>query len=502
MSNAELILSWTKVEGFNLCSFAKDKEKVGLLLEETSWMDSFNYKKLTNRVRVDCLQCGYTEETFPTCYCGNPVTYNKSGGTGFIDYCSDDCKKRLPKLPIDTQNKLNDRNWLYQKRVIEEMSAKSIGLVLGCSEFPVGVSLKKFDITLNRKLTESPKHVQDFLNDIDFLTSQISKKRKMQDIADDIGSSKASVSLACKKFNLVPNTPNSYARTHITVSKECQQVIDYIQTQTNELIEINNRSILNGKEIDILIPSLNIGFEYNGIFSHIHKHKVDIINKEKSYHYDKTFGAKQHGIKLFHIFSDDWLSNTTVMKSMISAKLGIFERTIYARKCEIVEVPVYEKITFLNANHIQGKDRSKYAYGLKFDGELVALMSFCNSRYNKNYTWELNRFAVIRHTKVIGGFSRLLKAFRRIYSGSIISYADISYSDGGVYYKNDFRLLKQNKPGYSYVNLKTGITRMHRSNFTKAKISTTDDTRTEEQIMFANGYRQIYDCGTYAFVLD
>ena len=44
----------------------------------------------------------------------------------------------------------------------------------------------------------------------------------------------------------------------------------------------NDRTILIGQEIDILLPDVKIGFEYNGLYWHSE------LKKEKKYHINKT----------------------------------------------------------------------------------------------------------------------------------------------------------------------------------------------------------------------
>jgi len=79
-------------------------------------------------------------------------------------------------------------------------------------------------------------------------------------------------------------------------------------------------------------------------------------------------------------------------------------------------------------------------YGLEYGGELVAVMTFSKSRYNKNVVWELVRFANKLDTIVIGGFSKLLAYFRKFNSCSIVSYCDKSRGFGSVYINQRFIL--------------------------------------------------------------
>ena len=58
------------------------------------------------------------------------------------------------------------------------------------------------------------------------------------------------------------------------------------------LIKENDRSILNGKELDILIPSEKIGIEFNGNYFHSTKFH------DKDYHLDKTLLSNKKNAKV------------------------------------------------------------------------------------------------------------------------------------------------------------------------------------------------------------
>jgi len=71
------------------------------------------------------------------------------------------------------------------------------------------------------------------------------------------------------------------------------------------------------------------------------------------------------------------------------------------------------------------------------------------------------------NTNVVGGFSKLLKYFRKYYFGSIISYADCGRSNGNLYTKNGFTLINQTDPGFYWT--KSGKV-YHRTVFQKYKL--------------------------------
>lgn len=76
-------------------------------------------------------------------------------------------------------------------------------------------------------------------------------------------------------------------------------------------IRVNDRNALNGKEIDVYLPSLKLGFEANGLYWHSEKYKG------KSYHEDKWQLARSNGIDLFWIWEDDWRDDRLLVEDLI-----------------------------------------------------------------------------------------------------------------------------------------------------------------------------------------
>jgi hypothetical protein len=75
-----------------------------------------------------------------------------------------------------------------------------------------------------------------------------------------------------------------------------------------------------------------------------------------------------------------------------------------------------------------------------------------------------------------------------------LSFADLRYSDGGVYEKNGFVNIAMVPVDYKYiVNGKT----VHKSSFTKDKIRRKfgETGGTEREMMARLGFLRIYDCG-------
>jgi len=273
----------------------------------------------------------------------------------------------------------------------------------------------------------------------------------------------------------------------------------------------NNKSLIKPFEIDIYLPNENLAFEINGNYFHSEIGG----DKDKYYHILKSKLCQDKGIKLIHIFEDEWLFKKDIIKSRVLNMLKTTSNKIYARKCEIRELKNDTKSNFLNENHIQGNSIDKYRYGLFYKNELVSAMSFSNLRKSlgnkkEEKTFELIRFANKNNTNVVGGFSKLLNYFlKEIKPKKIISYADIRWSgldyEKTVYSKNGFKFVDYTKPNYFYINKKDYLNRTHRFSLRKDVLlemfPESNPQKSEWQIAMKNGFDRIWDCGTMKFEL-
>jgi Zn finger protein HypA/HybF involved in hydrogenase expression len=283
----------------------------------------------------------------------------------------------------------------------------------------------------------------------------------------------------------------------IRTSKGEKSLLKLVTSHYDGKVDENNRQALGGQEIDVYLPDLRLGFEYHGIYWHLE------TVRGRKFHYNKWKLARDQGIRLIQIYDIEWLNKRRIVESMVFNQLGLSAR-LGARKMKIVEVPRHEKDEFLTKNHLQGSDSSKIAYGLELDGTLMACMTFGPSRFNRKYKYELVRFCTLLGHTIVGGASRLLKAFRSEHNGNIVTYADKRYSEGGLYHSIGFSLDGETQPSFSYFNLKSNTihSRMtfQKKSLTQMKGYSPD--RTEYEIMSDNGYDRIWDAGQYRFVIE
>jgi hypothetical protein len=293
------------------------------------------------------------------------------------------------------------------------------------------------------------------------------------------------------------NTDNGYipsckvCNTH-TVSSGELELYKFIESIYDGNIITNDKSILNGKEIDIYLPDINLAIEFNGIYWHSELRG----DKNKYYHLNKTEMCKKMDIKLIHIFEHEWLYKKDIIKSMVTSLIGNNNK-IYARKCEIRNIDVDIKNKFLSKYHIQSGGRSSIKLGLFYENTLMSVMTFGKSRFDKKYKWEIIRFASKSNFTIIGGASKLLKYFIKIYNPkSIVTYSDRRFGDGDVYEKIGFNFIKSTHPSYYYVK---GLNVYSRFQFQKhklrLKLNEYNDNLSEWENMIQNGYDRLWDCG-------
>lgn len=274
-------------------------------------------------------------------------------------------------------------------------------------------------------------------------------------------------------------------------SQEEIKLIEWIKSIGLNIIE-KDRSL--GIELDIYIPDYKIAIEYNGLYWHSE------LYKNNEYHLNKTNICNSNGVRLIHIWEDDWLYKNKIVRSIILNSIGLINSKIYSRKCRIVSVNNINKNNFLEENHIQGSCSSSINIGLEYNGELVSLMTFGKRSINSKDEFELLRFCNKVDTLVIGGASKLFNFFNKKYEyNNIISYADISQFTGDLYKKLGFKYLHRSKPNYWWVI--DGV-RHHRFEYNKKRLvkEGADPLKTEVEIMYSKGYFRIFGSGQDKYI--
>ena len=270
----------------------------------------------------------------------------------------------------------------------------------------------------------------------------------------------------------------SYKPLHSNAELE---VLEFVRSLGFEAY--SDRTVLDGKELDIWVPSKNVALEYNGSYWH-----SDIFKSRRD-HLEKTIACEEKGIRLIHIWEWEWSNKREIVESIIKSALGVDER-IFARNCEVRYMEQAESRDFINENHIQGNINAKVSIGLFMDDSPVAVMTFGRPRFNHDCEWELLRFCCRLGTNVIGGESRLFKHAVKDYEmTSIQSFCNRSKFLGTGYEKIGFSHVRDTDPGYVWVRPDDGdvLTRYR------------TQMKHENSVMKANGYLKVFDCGNKVY---
>lgn len=221
---------------------------------------------------------------------------------------------------------------------------------------------------------------------------------------------------------------------------------------------------------------------------------------DKTYHYNKTKVAKEHGYRCLNIW--DWDDKDKIIKSLKSRK------KLFARNCKVRKIEQSYIDDFLNTYHFQNTCKGQqYCYGLFQDDLLVQVMTFGKSRYNHNYEFELLRLCTRNDFYIVGGAEKLFKHFvDDINPDSIISYCDNSKFSGEVYERIGLIQQSFGNPTRHWYNPKIqkhvtenllrqrGFDQLFGDIFGYYGKGTNNN-----ELMLQNGFVEIYDCGQSVF---
>jgi hypothetical protein len=250
-------------------------------------------------------------------------------------------------------------------------------------------------------------------------------------------------------------------------------------------IDIRNRKILDGLELDFVIPERRLAIEYCGIYWHSTKKLSEITKTPSSYHRKKLDKCLEKGYSLLTIFGDEWEHKKDLIKSKIRHLLLKDKDVLYTRVCKLKEVQKKEAHDFFKQNHLQGSTGFKYGFGLFYNNELVACITVGSP--NRKHTaldgaLEVKRLALKQGLHIPGAFGKIFSKIKAKAKANgvpeIISFCDLRWSTGNIYSKLGMELLKTGSPTPSYSD---GRQRWRRQTFVKKKVP-------------KNMYI-IYDCG-------
>lgn len=474
------------------CSCGEQRELRGTYLRTGQSMSCGHatnaFKDLTNQQFNDWTAIRYLGDNTWECRCScgtigkvgvHDLLHNKSTNCG--------CKRKQD---------------LYGKRFGRLIANRYLGNQLWECECDCGsiVNIRTNNLTNGSTIScGCDRHIkkQELLSKIEYAIAEFITQTGQQpfasDIAEILGITDVTVTKYAKEFDFLDKLNKHFG------SKAERDIYNFItELIPDETILLHDKTILQGKELDIYIPSRKLAIEFNGTYWHCTEQIHD-----KFYHQHKTIECAKQGIRLIHIFEYEWqdLEKQLRLQNFIKGLLDSNKHRINGRDTTIKEIGASEARAFINKYHLQGNIHSKIRLGCFYNDELVGVMTLGSSRFNNNYQYEIHRLCWKSDVQVIGGSEKLFKYFLNNYNpDSVISYCDISKFTGNVYFKLGMKSIQPNpisEPNYVWIStLNNNVVKRYESQKHKL-ISQGLGTleQTEDEIMASNGYLKVYDCG-------
>ena len=474
-----------------------------------------------NRVNFRSITYGYNESCCPTCSNSNPKRYEKIKTTikeryGDVHYNNREKYKQtcLEKYGVENPFQVESIKNKIKETIFEKYNVSYPSQSSQIQNKRRINTLKKYGVDhhsklecVKKKILEKnyEKYVQKD-DDLIGYTSDGLQIRKCPHVECNKCLDKRYIISAHQKcsreeWDVEPCTrllPIQHSRCKGSL---IEKFISNILDEYNIEYQTNVRNIIPPYELDIYVPSKRLAVECNGIFWHSQNN-----HKDKHYHENKWKLCSDNNIQLLTIWEDQIKTKPEIMKSILLSKLGIYQKRIYARECQIIEPDTL--IDFLEHNHIQGKTNATIKIGLQHQSKLVSVMTFSKrsklSGGKNDNCWELTRFCSVINTQVLGAAGKLLKYFIKKYNPQrIVSFASNDISTGGLYKKLGFQQ-KGETSAYWYVGKKDWI-RYHRTSFTKTRLKQLGfniEGKTESEIMSRLPFYKIYDSGHTKYELN
>lgn len=281
------------------------------------------------------------------------------------------------------------------------------------------------------------------------------------------------------------NKPASRSRGEIEVYDFVKSF--YPNARNNVRFKNSSGSIL---ELDIYVEELKLGIEYDGLYWHSDQLKGGDAMLEKNIFFE------EFGIKVVHIFEDEWKNRNKATISYLKYVLKVSDQEkISARKCTFRFINKEESDIFLSENSLVINDSSNIQLGAFYNKHLVGVMTFRDSG-NGNYYLDTYCPSMM----IYGGFQKMLQMFKDFYDPKkITGEINLRFSDAddNILAKNGFTKVGLRDPKFFYCR---GSRRFSAKAFKKNDIKRQfpeifNESLTAYNMMELTPYFRVYDCG-------
>jgi len=256
----------------------------------------------------------------------------------------------------------------------------------------------------------------------------------------------------------------------------------------------NRRDLIKPLELDDFISDKRVAFELDGLYTHCD------LNKKNGYHQMKTKMCRSTGIRLIHIFEDEWNDKCAICESYIKTALGLNKKADASRLgIRKLTVEGFERFASENCIDLPNRKRPDACYGLYDGDDLVYAAGFRHTWANK---YEIERPCSLLNFDIEGGLDVVLGAFVSEFSPSYVSLnADRRWFDETSVHTKAMRLSSRLKSGFYYVNY--GYDRRYRPETVTSELLSGlkryDENATLEENIKLCKFAKIYDCGQLVY---
>ena len=278
------------------------------------------------------------------------------------------------------------------------------------------------------------------------------------------------------------------------------EVCEYVTSllPPGEEILRRNRTLLGGKEIDILIPHRKIAIEVNGLFWHSEGYH------DRESHREKYNAASRLGYRLVVVWEDDWNARRNAVESVLKGILSAPE--IRPADCSVTVVPQEDAAAFYYKWGLHGTPPQKSsALGLTYKNDLV----MCMSLLRPNQT-DCEIVQVASAEPVLSGLAKLLAAVIPDLVDDGVERITAKIEDTSPLGDNlsqlGFLAEEIFLPDYTYINTSRAQQRLPKTILRKPSLPEENQSlvyqegMTERELAILNGFTRVWDYGKTRWV--
>lgn len=337
------------------------------------------------------------------------------------------------------------------------------------------------------------------------LKKQISESMKLWH-KNNPGVTSLKTKLAMQKFyqtekgqeNLKKWTDGSRAKGTSSPEKELQ---NFLINYCDRNMKLNDRILLDGKELDAVSYSTKIAIEHHGNIWHSEAFKKD---EAKTCHLNKLLLCREKRIRLLQFFSDEWENKKQICEAIILSIFGKFFKKYKLEHLNFKPVSQNGAELFFEENSVFYNSAVDLYFGLYDASNLVQCTAIKEN--TKFKFWKITGLATLINHYVDSSFifNNIIKEAKKSGMEYIEFEVDSRLAFIDEYIDYGFNVIKNTKPKFFYTN---GKVRIEAKDLTRQKCiekwpEFKNCNLSSRSMCFIKHFYRIYNCGTTILRLD